>query len=341
MTSASSSDSYRFGLLDGVDRESRYLTLKGKEIHFLAWIPTAAHRTGRSAEEFNSTAVVMWHGLARNCRDFDYVAPRVAKALGLTVFVPDTLGRGLSQWAPTDADSTRFYCLRFYHEQVAEFLEALKIEKCYWLGTSMGGLVGMNAAGRENTRSKIVSLILNDVGPEVAPEAIKRILQYAAVPLVFNSMSEMKGFIQKAYASFGPAPDEWWTHMAEISSRRLPDGRVTTHYDPRVIQGLATDGAPGTESTNQEHEPSGGAAVRNAEAESLWPGWELYETIRCPTLLVRGGTSDLLLQETAEKMTTVGPKCELRVLPGIGHAPAFNTDEQVDMVIKFFQSACQ
>jgi pimeloyl-ACP methyl ester carboxylesterase len=287
---------------------SHYVTVCGKEVHYTRWTPSTVAPRADGAQ-----LVVMWHGLNRNGRDFDYMAPKVAESIGLPVVCPDTIGRGLSQWA---SDPASEYRLSFYHELVNALLDALKVEKCLWVGTSMGGLIGMNLAGRAST-SRITALVANDIGPVVPEAAITRIKSYAANPPSFLTVSELEAFLRQAYKSMGPASDAWWRHIAEISARRLPDGSVTTHSDPRLIQVMDLD---------------------NADKEgAFWPGWDVYDAITCPLLILHGVESDLLTFETTEAMANRGPKPQILHFEGIGHALSFNNEEQVNTVLKFFK----
>ena len=291
----------------GVSVFSRYATLAGKEVHYMYWLPKGL------ADGDNKKVVVCWHGLNRNGRDFDWIAVRLAAKLNLPVICPDTIGRGFSQWA----ENPEFeYRLGFYHQIVTELLDALNIQKVFWIGTSMGGLIGMNAAAR--LEGRVERLLINDIGPEVPVEAIDRIKKYAAVPPTFGTIAEMEAFLRAAYAPIGPASDAFWRHVTEFSSRRLSDGKLTTHYDARIIQVLDADNAEAV-----------------ARGESLWPTWEVYDQIKCPTLVFHGVNSDLCLPVIVEKMESRGPKPKVVHFEGIGHTPMFNNEEQFNLVVDF------
>lgn len=276
---------------------SRYLTCAGREVHFMDW--DAAGRAGATAEP-----VIAWHGLARTGRDMDPIAARLSARH--RVICPDTIGRGLSQWSP---DPAREYCLAFYERLAAELLDQLGIRSCLWLGTSMGGAIGLRAAAGA-LRGRIRRLVLNDIGPELAAPAVDRIRTYAGSPPAFATMGELEAYFRTIYKPYGWLPDAQWRALAETSARRLPDGRLTPHYDPAMVLQF-------------EHHP---------EDYLQWSAWDALDL---PVLVLRGETSDLLLPEVAEAMRTRGPRAVVATIPGCGHAPALNTPEQFALVERF------
>ncbi|MGE5547530.1 MAG: alpha/beta fold hydrolase [Solirubrobacterales bacterium] len=271
---------------------SLYLTVSGHEIHVTEW------------GEAEAPAIVMWHGLARTGRDFDTIAARLSSRY--RVICPDTIGRGLSSWSENpEAD----YTLAAYAGHAVAMLEALGIGTCRWVGTSMGGALGMIMAAGP-LKGRIERLVINDIGPALNPEAVERIRQYVTAVPDFASITEFEKFLRLVYVSYGRLTDEEWRRMAETSARRRGDGRITVHYDPQVMQVFA----------------------RHADAYEMWP---VYDAIDCPVLTLRGANSDLLLPATAEAMTTRGPRSRLVTVPGCGHAPALNTEEQITVVEDF------
>lgn len=276
---------------------SRYLTCAGREVHFMDW--DAAGRAGATAEP-----VIAWHGLARTGRDMDPIAARLSARH--RVICPDTIGRGLSQWSP---DPAREYCLAFYERLAAELLDQLGIRSCLWLGTSMGGAIGLRAAAGA-LRGRIRRLVLNDIGPELAAPAVDRIRTYAGSPPAFATMGELEAYFRTVYRPYGWLPDAQWRALAETSARRLPDGRLTPHYDPAMVLQF-------------EHHP---------EDYLQWSAWDALDL---PVLVLRGESSDLLLPEVAEGMRTRGPRAVVATIPGCGHAPALNTPEQFALVERF------
>ena len=283
---------------------SRYVRCAGREIHYTEW--GAAH----------APTVIAWHGLARTGRDMDELGQHLA-AHGYRVICPDTLGRGYSQWSPQPEQE---YCLAFYARIAADLFEQLDIASAHWVGTSMGGAIGtVCAAGllQPQLQGRIRSLVLNDNAPQLADAAIERIRAYAGHPPAFATMAELEAFFRQAYRPFGWLSDAQWRRLAETSMRRLPDGRVTPHYDPAMVQQF----------------------VNHPDDYLLWAH---YERLVQPVLLLRGAESDLVLPETVVRMRDCGPgragRLQVIEVPGCGHAPALNVPEQLDAVLQFIRA---
>lgn len=274
---------------------SRYVNCLGREMHVTEWGDASA------------PAIVAWHGLARSGRDFDDFA--AALSARWHIVCPDTPGRGLSQWA---IDPAREYCLAFYVEQAEDLLDQLGLDKVHWVGTSMGGAIGtLGAATR--LRGRIRRLVLNDNGPELAAAALARIQAYAGQPPSFATVTGLEAYFREIYASFGHLSDTQWRHLTETSLRRLPDGRVTPHYDPALVQQF-------------EHHP---------DDYALWGAWDQLDL---PVLCLRGEDSTLLTAQTAQAMRERGPRAAVAVIPGCGHAPALNTPEQIGLIERFLSA---
>lgn len=271
---------------------SRYALCEGREIHYTEW-------GSRDAE-----VVIAWHGLARTGRDMDDIAAHLAKRY--RVICPDTIGRGLSQWSPAPE---REYCLDFYARIAMALMKEARIEKCHWLGTSMGGALGIRLAAGA-LRGRIRRLVLNDIGPQLGPAAVERIRGYAGKPPAFDRMSELEAYFRAVYKPYGFLSDAQWRRLAETSARRTADGRVTPHYDPNMVMQF-------------EHHPAD------------YDQWEAYDAIDVPTLCLRGESSDLLLPEVADEMRRRGPRAEVVTIPGCGHAPALNVPGQFALVERF------
>lgn len=252
--------------------------------------------------------LVMWHGLSRTGRDFDTAARHFAERYW--VICPDTIGRGLSSWSRVPDQE---YNNVVYVAHATMLLDALKIERCAWVGTSMGGLIGMGAAIGPLV-DRMTHLVLNDVGPEIDQISLHRIRDYLQHQVVYTTMAEFEAHIRAVHASFGAHTDSEWRHMAETSVRRQDDGRFTTHYDPNIIRVF-------------------GEAVTAAPV-SLW---EFYDMIAVPTLVLRGQKSDVLTPHVARAMTERGPKAELVTVNGCGHAPALNSLEQIAALDRFLR----
>lgn len=272
--------------------QSRYVTVLDREIHYMEWgAPDAP-------------PLIMWHGLARTGRDFDDLADALCDRW--RVLVPDTIGRGLSQWSP--APETE-YCNDFYARLATGFLDALGLHKVDWVGTSMGGAIAIRA-GAGPLKGRIGKLVLNDMGPKISDASIERIRSYAGHPPRFDRVSELEAYLRTIYKPYGWISDAQWRRMAETSTRRLPDGGVTTHYDPKMVMQFT------------EH----------AEDYAQWPQ---FLALDCDILCLRGETSDLLLEADAAEMVARHPRCTLVTVAGCGHAPALNVAEQFGLVANF------
>jgi len=272
---------------------SHYLVCQGRELHVTAW--------GNPGAE----VVVAWHGLARTGRDMDDIAAHLAQRW--RVLCPDTLGRGLSQWSPVPDDE---YHLGFYAAQAVDLLDQLGIAQCHWLGTSMGGAIGLHAAAGV-LRGRIQRLVMNDIGPELAAPAVARIRSYAGSPPAFATLGELEQYFRTIYQPYGALTDGQWRRLTETSVRRLPDGRVTPHYDPAMVRQFVAHPAD-------------------------YDQWDAWDALPIPVLVLRGADSDLLLPDVAEAMRNRGPRAVVVTMPGCGHAPALNTPAQFALVERFF-----
>lgn len=286
-----------------LEPRSHYLTCAGRQLHYLEWGDPQA------------PAVIAWHGLARNCRDFDELARHLAPRY--RVICPDTLGRGLSQWSP---DPGREYQLSFYAQLAAGLLDGLGLARVHWVGTSMGGAIGTVCAGSSETfwRGRLASLVLNDNAPQLVAPAVARIRDYAGSPPAFDTVTELEAFFRQVYQPFGWMGDAQWRRMTETSMRRLPDGRVTPHYDPALVRQFT------------DHPDD-------------YLRWDDYDRITIPVLCLRGEVSDLVERETVHAMGQRGPGraglLQAVEVPGVGHAPALNVPEQMDLVAGFIDAA--
>ncbi|ARP97087.1 alpha/beta fold hydrolase [Bordetella genomosp. 13] len=271
---------------------SHYAECAGREIHYVQWGDPLA------------PAVVMWHGLARTGRDFDDLAAALADRY--RVICPDAPGRGLSQWSAAPVDE---YRLEHYVRVATELIDGLGLRQLHWVGTSMGGATGMLAAAT-SLRGRIARLVVNDIGPELPAAAVERIVTYAGNPPAFDTMVALEQWVRTAYQPYGWQSDAQWRRMAETSARRLPDGRLTLHYDPAIVGQF-------------RHHPRD------------YDRWDEYDTLRLPVLLLRGSESDLLPDAVADAMTQRGPRARRIDFAGCGHAPALNVPQQIDAVAAF------
>jgi pimeloyl-ACP methyl ester carboxylesterase len=274
---------------------STYVQSAGFEIHVTEWgDPT-------------KPALVMWHGLARTGRDFDEAATTLADEY--FVLCPDTPGRGLSSWAKRPEVE---YSYRMFGEAALGLLDHYGIDRLRWVGTSMGGLIGITlAAGL--LKERITHLVINDVGPDIPAEGAGRIASYVGDPPVYDTVSELEAWLRRNYAPFGDNTPEFWRRMADTSARRTDGGRVTVHYDPAIVSQFTTH-------------------------KSDLDVWDKYDAVSAPTLLVRGATSDVLSEVTAARMTSRGPKPRLVTIPDCGHAPTLANSEQISLLREFLAS---
>jgi pimeloyl-ACP methyl ester carboxylesterase len=250
-------------------------------------------------------AVICAHGLTRNGRDFDTLAAALSSEC--RVACPDIAGRGKSDWLGDPAD----YSYDVYRADLAALIARLDVDEIDWVGTSMGGIIGMSLAAEP--RSPIRRLVLNDIGAVVAEEGIARIATYVGEDPSFPDLDALGKELRRIFPAFGPLSDAQWRHLATHSARRKPDGSFGFAYDPHI-----------------------GDAFR-AEPPKDVDLWSAYDAIRCPTLVLRGALSDVLRRTDAEAMTQRGPRARVLELPGIGHAPSLATPDQVATVRVFLR----
>lgn len=270
---------------------------------------------GLSARGFHKIAYYVWgkataartivcvHGLTRNARDFDRLAAALA-AQGNRVVCVDVVGRGAS-------DTLRDPALYAYPQYLADMtvvLARLGAAQVDWVGTSMGGLIGIILAAQP--QSPIRRLVLNDVGPFIPAAAMARIAHYiTAVPPLPDAAAAL-AYIRTIYRNTGPCTEADYQAMARHSIVPLPGGGYRLRYDPAIAQNFA-------------------AIKGDVDL------WAYYDAITCPTLLLRGALSDVLTAETAAQMTTRGPRARLVTIPAIGHFPALMDAAQIATLQEF------
>jgi pimeloyl-ACP methyl ester carboxylesterase len=252
----------------------------------------------------NRDVVVCVHGLTRSARDFD----DLARALGgqFRVLCPDVAGRG-------DSDrlaDPQYYAIPQYVADMVTLIARADVEAVSWVGTSMGGLIGMALAALP--ASPLKRLVINDAGPVVAKAAIQRIADYLGRAPAFPTFEQAEQYVRTVFAPFGRHSDAQWRHLAEAWLRRNDDGSWRAHYDPRIAEPFR-------------------ATMPEGDLE-LWP---VYDAIRCPTLVVRGAQSDLLSRETTQRMAERGPKAKVVEIADVGHAPTFMEAGQISVVRDF------
>lgn len=255
----------------------------------------------------NSHVLVCVHGLARVGRDFD----RLARALCVQyrIICPDVVGRGQSDWLRDPSH----YTVDQYVGDMVTLIARLDVSEVAWLGTSMGGLIGIGLAGLP--QSPVSRLVINDTGPRMEFSAIERIVAYIGQPVRFASLDQATEYIKSISAGFGMRSEAEWREITQSVIKADGDGFVL-HYDPAIR-------VPWQSVTPE--------VIQVIESAT----WRLYDAIRCPTLLLRGENSDLLSPATAAEMSERGPRARVVNIPGVGHAPMFFDPTQIEIVRSF------
>ena len=255
----------------------------------------------------NPRVLVCAHGLARQGRDFDTLARSLCG--DYRVVCPDVVGRGQSD-ALADPMG---YQIPAYVADMVTLLARLNAQTVHWVGTSMGGLIGLGLASLP--QSPIGSLVMNDVGPTIQAEALRRIGTYLGAPVHWKTLDEAADYMLSISKGFGPHTREEWLALTRPMLKADGDG-FKPHYDPNIAQPF--------KAVTPEVAAAGEAFL-----------WHSFDAVRCPTLLLRGADSDLLTRETARAMTQRGPKARLVEFAGVGHAPTLVSADQVDVVREF------
>jgi pimeloyl-ACP methyl ester carboxylesterase len=274
--------------------------------------PAGLHRMAYKewGDPANPNVLVCVHGLTRVSDDFDALAQALSPQY--RVICPDVVGRGRSEWLK----DPQYYAIPQYASDMVTLLARVDVQTVHWLGTSMGGLIGLALASLP--QSPIKKLILNDIGPAINPEALVRIGAYVGEPMKFAGFDEASAYIRSISVSFGEHTEQEWHKLASDVLRQDADGMWVRHYD----LGLAVPFKATTEASGKA-------------AEAML--WAAYDAIACPTLLIRGADSDLLTAAVAQTMTQRGPRPELVELPGVGHAPTLVNAAQIALVKNWLQ----
>lgn len=277
-----------------------------RELDVQCLSPAGLHRVAYTewGNPAGESVLLCVHGLARVGRDFDLLAAAMCDRY--RVVCPDIVGRGRS----SRLVDPMHYQIPQYVADMVTLLARLNARTVHWVGTSMGGLIGMALAAQPG--SPITRLVLNDVGPVLRAEALKRIADYIGNAPLFADFAAAEAYIRAVSAPFGLTTDAQWRRLAETSV--VPDGSgFRLHYDPAIAVPLKA-------------QQTGSADV------NLWP---LYEAVKCPTMVVRGEFSDLLDRTTHGEMAHRGPHATITEVPGVGHAPMFMDDAQIAIVRNF------
>lgn len=314
---------------------SCYATLLDREVHYMAWSAPNAAGPGTLPP---SKLMVMWHGLTRTGRDFDELASAVAAAGEYLVVCPDTIGRGLSQWSPTPEAE---YNIPFYIQLAAALVDHLGFAECDWVGTSMGGLIGYIGAATA-LKGRIKRLLINDIGPDINTDGLRRIFSYSATPSEFDRFTDFEKFYtDNIFKDFGDAGAAYMRRTLEAYVRRNPQngGKFTPHYDPAIIALVRKALMPADDEKGGDNQGVT-STVTSAPAAPKPDPWAIWRLVEAPVLVVRGAHSDLLLPGSLEKMIEThsgGPgACKSVVFDGCGHAPSLATPEQIAVVKEFF-----
>jgi pimeloyl-ACP methyl ester carboxylesterase len=252
----------------------------------------------------NPRTLLCVHGLTRNGRDFDTLAE--AMSSHYRVICPDVVGRGCSGRLRDPSG----YGVPQYLADMVTLIARLGVDSVDYVGTSMGGLIGMALAAQEGT--PIRKLLLNDVGPMITVESLKRIGTYVGTDPTWPTFEEALAYVKLISAPFGPLSEAQWWRLTETSVAQRSDGRWGFLYDPAIATPFKASFAE--------------------EDINLWP---IYGLIKCPTLVVRGAESDLLTRETWQQMGDYGPRAKLAEIAGVGHAPMFLDEAQISVARDF------
>ncbi|HEU4622742.1 MAG TPA: alpha/beta hydrolase [Burkholderiaceae bacterium] len=259
----------------------------------------------------NPRVLICVHGVSRVSRDFDTLARELSRHY--RVICPDIVGRGRSDWL-TDP---LHYNVPQYVQDCAMLIAHLKADTVHWVGTSMGGLIGMGLAASQP--DAIQRLVLNDVGPVIKGAALTRIGDYLGADISFKTFEEGAAYIKMLSAPFGEHSDAQWRSLSEhmLVQREETGARVwRLHYDPRIGDNFKL-------------------VARVTPSGTDMYLWNVYDAIKCPTLAIRGALSDLLSRETHTEMALRGPKATLAEIPRVGHAPTLMQPDQIAVVRDF------
>jgi pimeloyl-ACP methyl ester carboxylesterase len=271
--------------------EKNFLGLTTRGFHHVAY--------NEWGKKDRAQTVICVHGLTRNSHDFDALAQALEQ--DRRVASVDLVGRGRSDWL---ADKQQYTFATYCGDMVA-LMARLGQETYDWVGTSLGGFIGMFLAAQPS--SPIRRLVINDAGAFVPKSAPQRMLEYVGIERLFQTLADAEKYFREIYKTFGPLTDAQWAELTRHSvRRRIEDRAYTLTYDPDIV-----------------------APMRNPQDLNLWPIWE---EIRCPVLLLRGSESDVLTPDIVERMLKRGPKTEVVEFPGVGHAPALRDAQQIDVI---------
>ncbi len=258
----------------------------------------------------NPRVVICAHGLSRNGRDFDFLARELAASY--RVICPDYPGRGTSDWFHDPSHYHNFQ----YLDDTLRLIENLDFEVLDWVGTSMGGLIGMGLASRPD--NPLRRMVINDVGPFIPGEALALIGEYLGTHPFFPDLETAENYFRQVYASFGPLDDHHYAHFVKYGVRPKPEETgYVLELDPAVIDQFVAL-------------PTDDIAL-----------WEYWDAIEIPTLVIRGEKSGLLLPEVVEEMLARHSGAESTEITGCAHAPSLMTSDQIQLVSRWLSKGTQ
>jgi pimeloyl-ACP methyl ester carboxylesterase len=247
--------------------------------------------------------VVCAHGYSGNARDFDFLARELSN--DARVICPDVAGRGESDWLP----SALHYHFGQYLSDFRSMLEHFGVREVDWVGTSMGGLLGMMLAAQPG--SPVRSLVMNDVGAFLPPEALARIARNLEAPERFDSLDAVQAHMRHTHREWGDLDDAQVKHLAIHGSRATEDG-YRLHFDPQLAR-----------------------LVRQPPFSPGLHFWDAWYRVKCPVLLIRGAASEVFPASVAQTMMHIKPRAELAQIAGAGHAPSLMEPGQIELVREF------
>lgn len=275
--------------------QSEFVQINDRTIHVRVYSPE------------KKETIICWHGLARIGYDFHEIAEILSR--DYRVLCPDTIGRGLSQWAE---EPEKEYNYANYVVLADSLCQYFNLDKFDWIGTSMGGIIGILLASG-SYQQKIKHLILNDIGPEVPQEALERIIEYTTGEQPrFDTYPEFETYYKEIYFMMGERTQEEWLQLTSRCLRRTEKGKFTVHFDPDILQ----------------------LPKKSVAEVDLW---QLFGDIECPVMVLHGEQSDVLTSEIIDRMQTAKPNLYKIDIPGCGHAPGLHRSEHFDPVIRFLK----
>jgi pimeloyl-ACP methyl ester carboxylesterase len=249
----------------------------------------------------NDKVVICVHGLARNACDFDYLANELAN--NYRVLTIDMPGRGKSDWLLDPS----FYNYPTYQEIISILLGQLGIKHLYWVGTSMGGIIGMMVSAV--LPGVISKLVLNDIGPFIPKESLQKIAKYVGIVPEFSNLEQAEKHLRMILSAFGIKKDEDWQYITKNSVMVKDDGKLTLAYDPAIASVFS--------------------AAKNINDFDIWSVWTL---ITSKVLILRGKNSVTFRSQTAEMMLKTKPQATLIEFDNVGHAPALMEEDQIKTI---------